>query len=78
MYLSSIFLSMGTTVAPFALSGKVDEVILLHMAIDNGLEDFNIFSTSSEVTRILRQKSLWKKDLEFTSDLILQMLGWFL
>ena len=58
MYLSSVFLSIGTTVATFALSGKVDKVILSYMAIDNGLEDFNSFSTSSEVTRILREKSL--------------------
>ena len=38
MYLSSVFLSIGTTVATFALSGRVDEVILLFMAIDEGFE----------------------------------------
>ena len=37
MYLLSIFLSIGTTVTTFALSGKVDEVILF-MAIDKGFE----------------------------------------
>ena len=36
---------------------------------------FNNFSTSSEVTRILRDKSLSEKDLELTSDFILQILG---
>ena len=91
MYLLSVFLSTGTTVATFALFGKVDEVRLLFMAIDKGFERtseanltnlignlsvptaffefkyFNIFSTSSEVTRILREKSLsdkiWKLPL---------------
>ena len=38
MYLLSVFLSIGTTVATFALSGKVDEVLLLFMAIDKGFE----------------------------------------
>ena len=38
-------------------------------------KDFHIFSTSSEVIRILGEKSLSEKDLELTSDLILQMLG---
>ena len=38
MYLLSAFLSIGTTVATFTLSGKVDEVILLFMAIDKGFE----------------------------------------
>ena len=38
MYLLSVFLSVGTTVATFALSGKLDEVILLFMAIDKGFE----------------------------------------
>ena len=99
MYLLSVFLPTGTTVITFALSGKVDEVILLFMAIDKDFErtseanltnlidnlsvpaaffefkNFNIFSTSSRVTRILREKSLSEKDLELTSDLILQMLG---
>ena len=76
MYLLSVFLSIGTTVATFLLSGKVDKVILFFKAIDKGFErtsetnylfvpaaffefkDFNIFSTSSEVTKILREKSL--------------------
>ena len=76
MYLLSVFLSIGTTVAMFLLSGKVDKVILFFKAIDKGSErtseanylsvpaaffefkDFNIFSTSSEVTKILREKSL--------------------
>ena len=99
MYLLSVFLFIGTTVAIFALSGKVDEVILLFMAIDKGFErtsevnlttlignlsvpaapfefkDFNIFSTSSEVTKILREKSLSEQDLELTCDLILRILG---
>ena len=99
MYLSSVFLSIGTTVATFALSRRVDEVILLFMAIDKGFErtsganltnsignlslpaaffefkDFNIFSTSSEVTKILREKSLSQKDLEITSHFILRILG---
>ena len=83
MYLLSVFLSIGTTVATFALSGKVDEVTLLFMAIEKGFErtseanltnfefkDFNIFSTSSEVTKILREKSLSENDLQLTSDLI--------
>ena len=38
MYLLSAFLSIGTTVATFTLSGKVDEVILLFMVIDKGFE----------------------------------------
>ena len=38
-------------------------------------KDFHIFSTSSEVIRILGEKSLSEKDFELTSDLILQMLG---
>ena len=99
VYLSSIFLSIGTTEATFALSGKVNEVILLFMDIHKGFErtseasltnligslsvpaaffkfkDFNIFSTSSEVTKILREKSLSEQDLELTSDLILRILG---
>ena len=86
VYLLSVFFSIGTTVATFALFGKVDEVILLFMAIDKCLErtseasltnlidnlsvpaaffefkDFSSFSTSSEVTRILRQKSLSEKN----------------
>ena len=93
VYLSSIFLSIGTTEATFALSGKVNEVILLFMDIYKGFErtseasltnlignlsvaaaffkfkDFNIFSTSSEVTKILREKSLSEQDLELTSHL---------
>ena len=32
-------------------------------------KDFNIFSTSSEVTKILREKSLSEQDLELTSHL---------
>ena len=102
MYLLSVFLSMGATVAAFVLSGKKDEVILMFMAIDKGFErtsevnltnlidnlsvpadffefkDFNIFSTSSEVTKILRGKSLSEQDLELTSDFILRILGWFM
>ena len=98
MYLLLVFLSIGTIVATFALSRKVEEVILLFMAIDKGFErtskanltnlngnlsvpatffefkDFNIFSTSSEVTKILREKSLSEQDLELTSDLILTIL----
>ena len=98
VYLSSIFLSIGTTEATFALSGKVNEAILLFMDIHKGFErtseasltnligslsvpaaffkfkDFNIFSTSSEVTKILREKSLSEQDLELTSDLILTIL----
>ena len=38
-------------------------------------KDFNSFSTSSEVTKILREKSLSEQDLELTSDLILRILG---
>ena len=38
VYLLSVFLSIGTTAVTFALSGKVDEVILLFMAIDKGFE----------------------------------------
>ena len=38
MYLLSVFLSIGTTVATFALSEKVDEEILLFMAIGKGFE----------------------------------------
>ena len=99
LHLLSVFLSTGTTVATFGLTGKVDEVMLLFMAIDKGFErtseanltnlignlsvpaaffefkDFNIFSTSSEVTKILREKSLSEKDLEIPSDLILRILG---
>ena len=80
VYLLSVFLSMATTVATFSQSGKVDEVILLLVAIDKGFEriseanltnlignlsiraaffefkDFNLFSTSSEVTKILLEK----------------------
>ena len=92
MYLLSVFLSIGTAAVTFVLSGKVDEVILLFMAIDQGFErtseanltnlisnlslpatffefkDFNIFSTSPEVTKILREQSFSEKDLELTSD----------
>ena len=99
MYLLSAFLSIGTTVATFTLSGKVDEVILLFMVIDKGFERtleanltnlignlsvpaaffefnyFNIFSNSSEVTKILREKSLSDQDFELTSDLILRIPG---
>ena len=88
MYLLLVFLSIGTIVATFVLSRKVEEVILLFMAIDKGFErtskanltnlngnlsvpatffefkDFNIFSTLSEVTKILREKSLSEQDLE--------------
>ena len=35
-YLSSVFLSIGTTVAILALFGKVEVLILLLMAIDSG------------------------------------------
>ena len=38
-------------------------------------KDFDIFSTSSKVTKILREKSLSEQDLELTSDLILRILG---
>ena len=39
-------------------------------------ETFNNFSTSSEITtKILREKPLSEQDLEFTSDLILKILG---
>ena len=38
MYLLSFFLSIGTTVAIFAPSGKVDEVMLLFMAIGKDFE----------------------------------------
>ena len=31
-------------------------------------KDFNIFSTSPEVTKILREQSFSEKDLELTSD----------
>ena len=99
MYLLSVFSSIGTTVATFALSGKVDEVILLFMVIDKGFErtsganltnlignlsvpvaffefkDFNIFSTASEIIKILREKPLSEKDVELTSDFILTILG---
>ena len=99
MCLLSVFLSIGTLVATFALSGKVDEVILLFMAIDKGFERtleanltnlignlsvpasfsefnyFNIFSNSSEVIKILREKSLSEQDFELTSDLILRIPG---
>ena len=99
MYLLSAFLSIGTTVATFTLSGKVDEVILLFMAIDKGFERtleanltnlignlsapasffefnyFNIFSNSSEVIKILREKLLSEQDFELTSDLILRIPG---
>ena len=99
MYLSSVFLSIGTTVATFALSRRVDEVILLFMAIDKGFERtleanltnlignlsapasffefnyFNIFSNSSEVIKILREKLLSEQDFELTSDLILRIPG---
>ena len=34
-----------------------------------GFKDFKIFSTSSEVTKILREKSLSEQDLELTSHL---------
>ena len=102
VYLLSVFLSVGTTIATFALSGKVDKVILLFMAIDKGFErtsvanltnlidslsvpaassefkEFNTFSTSSEITKILREKSLSDQDFDPTSDLILMILGWFL
>ena len=96
MYLLSVFLSIGTTVATFFVSGKVVEVILWFMTKDKGFErtwganltnlignlsvqaafkfkDFNIFSTSSEVTKLLREKSQWEQDLELTSDLILTL-----
>ena len=36
--LSSVFLSTGTTVATLAFSGKVNEVIQLFKALENGLE----------------------------------------
>ena len=97
MYLLSVFLSIGTTIATFALSGKVEKVILLFMAkgFERTLEAnltnlignlsvpasffefnyFNIFSNSSEVTKILREKSLSDQDFELTSDLILRIPG---
>ena len=85
MYLLSVFLSIGTTVATFTMSAKVDKVILLSMAIDKGFErtskanltnligylsvpptffefqDFSNFPASSQVTGILRDKSLQNK-----------------
>ena len=97
MYLLSVFLSIGTTIATFALSGKVEKVILLFMAkgFERTLEAnltnlignlsvpasfsefnyFNIFSNSSEVIKILREKSLSEQDFELTSDLILRIPG---
>ena len=36
---------------------------------------FNIFSASSEVTKIFRGKSVSEQDLELTSDLISRILG---
>ena len=38
-------------------------------------KDFNIFSTSSEVTQTLREKSLSEQDSKLTSDLISGILG---
>ena len=38
VYLLSVFLSIETKVVTFVQSGKVDEVILLLMTIDKGLE----------------------------------------
>ena len=83
MYLLSVFLSIGTRVVTFALSAKVDEIILLFKlqatvvtASFFEFENFNNFSTSSEVTtKILREKPLSEQDLELTSDLILRILG---
>ena len=99
MYLLSAFLSVGTTIATVALSGKVDKVILLFMAEDKGFErtsetnltngigilsvpaassefkEFNTFSTSSEITKILREKSVSDQDLDPISHLILMILG---
>ena len=97
MYLLSVFLSIGTTIATFALSGKVEKVILLFIAkgFERTLEAnltnlignlsvpasffefnyFNIFSNSSEVIKILREKLLSEQDFELTSDLILRIPG---
>ena len=41
-------------------------------------KDFNIFYTSSEVTKKLREKSLSEQGLELNSNFILRILGWFL
>ena len=38
-------------------------------------KDFNIFSTPSEVTQTLREKSLSEQDSKLTSDLISGILG---
>ena len=38
-------------------------------------KDFTIFSTSSEVTQTLREKSLSEQDSKLTSDLISGILG---
>ena len=38
VYLLSVFLSVGTTVAIFTLSGNVEEVILFFMTVDKGFE----------------------------------------
>ena len=40
-----------------------------------GFKDFKIFSTSSQVTKILREKSLSEQDFEIPSYLILRILG---
>ena len=37
-YLSSVFLSIGTTVATLTMSGKLDEARLLSIAIANGFD----------------------------------------
>ena len=99
MYLLSVILSIGTIVATFAPSGKLNEVMLLFMDIDKGFErtsevnltnlignlsvpaaffecnDSNFFSTSSEVTKLLREISLSEQDLELSFYLILRILG---
>ena len=49
IYLSSIFLSIGTTAAILALFGKVEVLILLLMAIDSGSAKMSDASLTSLV-----------------------------
>ena len=57
MYLLSVFLSIGTAVATFTMSAKVDKVILLSMAIDKGFER----TSKANLTNLIDNLSLLGK-----------------
>ena len=65
-YLSSVFLSIGTTVAILALFGKVEVLILLLMVIDSGSAKMSDASLAGSVGIL----SISGAFLEFRGDFL--------